>query len=60
LVEGDEAMPSLDAALTGPRDLGWMLHDIDFDRGNTPRFFRAHMQDGVIDVPPWHSDEVKS
>ncbi len=60
LVEGDEPMPQADAALTGPRDLGWMLHDIDFDQGNTPRFFRAHMQDGVIDVPPWHSDEVKS
>lgn len=60
LVEGDEAIPSPDAALAGPRDLGWMLHDIDFDQGNTPHFFRAHMQDGVIDVPPWHSDEVKS
>lgn len=60
LVEGDEAIPSPDAALAGLRDLGWMLHDIDFDQGNTPHFFRAHMQDGVIDVPPWHSDEVKS
>lgn len=60
LVEGDEAMPPIDAALAGPRDLGWMLHDINFDQGNTPHFFRAHMQDGVIDVPPWHSDEVKS
>jgi CRISPR-associated protein Cas5d len=37
-----------------------MLHDIDFEQGNTPRFFRAQMQDGVIEVPPWHSDEVKS
>jgi CRISPR-associated protein Cas5d len=60
LVESEETMPSLDAALAGSRDLGWMLHDIDFDHGNTPHFFRAHMQDGVIDVPPWHSDEVKS
>ena len=37
-----------------------LLHDIDFDQGNTPRFFRAHMQDGVITIPQWHSDEVKS
>ena len=33
------------------RDLGWMLHDIDYDDGMTPRFFRAVMQDGVIRVP---------
>lgn len=60
LVEGQEAMPSTDVALAGARDLGWMLHDIDFAQDNTPRFFRAQMQDGVIEVPPWHSDEVKS
>ncbi len=42
------------------RDLGWMLHDIDFDHGNTPRFFRAEMKDGVIDVPPFHAEEVKA
>ena len=32
------------------RDLGWMLHDIDFAADNTSRFFRARMIDGVIDV----------
>ncbi len=32
------------------RDLGWMLHDIDFDRGNVARFFRARLVDGVLDV----------
>jgi len=32
------------------RDLGWMLHDIDFAHGNTSRFFRARLQDGVLDV----------
>jgi CRISPR-associated protein Cas5d len=31
------------------RDLGWMLHDIDFADGMTPRFFRAEMRDGVVD-----------
>lgn len=60
LIEHDEAMPGADASLSGVRDLGWMLHDIDFDRGNTPRFFRAQMKDGIITVPPWHSEEVKS
>ena len=33
------------------RDLGWMLHDIDYTREVTPRFFRAELRDGVIDVP---------
>jgi len=36
----------------GARDLGWMLHDIDFAHGRTPRFFRASMIDGMITVPP--------
>lgn len=35
----------------GERDLGWMLWDLDFEDGMTPRFFRATMHDGVIDVP---------
>ncbi|MDO5072967.1 MAG: type I-C CRISPR-associated protein Cas5c [Neisseria animaloris] len=41
------------------RDLGWMLHDIDFDHGNTPYFFRAEMINGVIEVPPFDAEEVK-
>ena len=34
------------------RDLGWMLHDLDFsDPANvTSRFFRARLGDGVLDV----------
>ena len=32
------------------RDLGWMLHDIDFDAGRVSRFFRARLHDGVLDV----------
>ncbi|WP_431470627.1 type I-C CRISPR-associated protein Cas5c [Sphingosinithalassobacter sp. LHW66-3] len=40
------------------RDLGWMLHDIDFARDNESRFFRAQMRDGVIDVPPFDAEEV--
>ncbi len=42
------------------RDLGWMLHDIDFTAGNTPRFFRAELKDGTIDVPVFLSEGVKS
>jgi CRISPR-associated protein Cas5d len=41
------------------RDLGYMLHDIDFARGRTARFFRAQMVRGVIHVPHPDSDEVR-
>lgn len=37
--------------LKGERDLGWMLLDIDFANNMQPRFFRAKMIDGVIEVP---------
>ncbi len=38
------------STLQGEQDLGWMLYDIDFANDRTPMFFRAHMQNGVIDV----------
>jgi CRISPR-associated protein Cas5d len=60
LLEAEEAMPAPDAALSGERDLGWMLHDIDFANDAASRFFRAQMVDGAITVPPWSSDEVKA
>lgn len=53
LIEAEADMPIVDAGLSGKYDLGYMLHDIDFANGKTPRFFRAQMQDGVIEVPPF-------
>lgn len=53
LVEGDASMPSMDDRMSGEQDLGYMLHDMDFANGKTPHFFRAKMQDGVIEVPPF-------
>lgn len=41
------------------RDLGWMLHDIDFQNGNEPRFFHAVLVDGLITVPPFSRAEVR-
>ena len=32
------------------RDLGWMLHDIDFAADRASRFFRARLVDGILDV----------
>ncbi|MDF7800466.1 type I-C CRISPR-associated protein Cas5c [Pontiellaceae bacterium B1224] len=38
-----------ESSLKDERDLGFMLHDIDFANDMTPRFFRAVMKEGVID-----------
>jgi CRISPR-associated protein Cas5d len=37
------------------RDLGWMLHDLDFTNVSDPqpRFFNAKMNAGVVEVPPF-------
>ncbi len=56
--EGDA--PPGEYADSGERDLGIMLHDIDFDHDMTPRFFHAVMRNGVIDVPPFESAKVYS
>lgn len=60
LLEDGEATPAPEDSLLEARDLGWMLHDIDFERGVAPHFFRAQMSGGVIEVPPWHSEAVKA
>lgn len=43
------------------RDLGWMLHDLDFDdpADPKPRFFRAELKGGVVLVPDWNDPEVR-
>lgn len=62
LVDSESGIPPSHPELGGKRDLGFMLHDLEFDqdpstkkvRSTTPRFFRAEMIDGVITVPPFH------
>jgi CRISPR-associated protein Cas5d len=51
--------PQFCPELQGTRDLGWMLHDIDFTAENTPGFFHATMRNGIIRVPSFDSDEVR-
>jgi len=48
------------APIPETRDLGWMLHDLDFTNpaDPQPRFFRAQMTAGAIDVPPFDGQEV--
>lgn len=50
LLDDDELAP---ATLAQERRLGWMLYDIDFANGRTPRFFDAEMVGGWVSVPRW-------
>ena len=50
LAPGDALPPSCLPPDQLDRDLGWMLHDIDYDQGRTSRFFRARLENGVLDV----------
>lgn len=52
MVELVETRPFPRSFLTGSKDLGWMLYDMDFSnaRDIQPVFFHAVMQDGVIDL----------
>ncbi len=55
-----EEIPPCPEELKGERDLGWMLLDIDYSdpKDIRPMFFRATLRDGVLEVPPIHSEEV--
>lgn len=59
LIESESNLPSPHESLLGEKDLGFMLHDLEFEqdratkkvKSTTPHFFRAKMTDGVISVP---------
>ena len=56
-----EEIPPCPNELKGERDLGWMLYDMDYTNPEdiTPLFFRGVLQNGVLDVPAWDSEEVR-
>lgn len=64
LLDSSEQSQAPPEELRGRRDLGWMLYDMDYGppphSDPTPMFFRAAMIDGVIEVPPPDSDEVRA
>jgi len=61
LIEEGQPLPMVHVDLKGERDLGYVLHDIDFNPndGMTPHFFRAVLRDGVMDVPLLNGREVR-
>ena len=56
-----EEIPPCPEELRGERDLGWMLYDMDYtDPENiSPMFFRGILRDGILEVPPRDSEEVR-
>jgi CRISPR-associated protein Cas5d len=50
IIEDNREIP--ESPLKGRRDLGWMLYDLDFSnsRDIQPKFFKAQMIDGVIEL----------
>ncbi len=61
LVDPATEPATISAELRGERNLGWMLYDLDFSDAASPqpRFFQAHMKDGVVKIPSWNSEEVR-
>ena len=49
------------APIDETRELGFMLHDLDFTKpaDPQPRFFRARLEKGAVAVPAWDSEEVR-
>ena len=54
--DGEELQP----AIAEDRDLGIMLYDMDFSNPKDiqPMFYRPKMQQGIITVPNYDSEEV--
>lgn len=59
LVTDFDAEPS---PIDESRDLGFMLHDLDFSTpaAPMPRFFRARLEKGIIDIPDSGSMEIRT
>ncbi|MDO3409432.1 type I-C CRISPR-associated protein Cas5c [Saccharibacillus sp. CPCC 101409] len=60
LLEDGQPLPASYYAQTPERDLQWMLWDLEYGQDITPKFFRATMREGVIEVPDLHKREVRS
>ena len=55
-----QTVPPCPESLCGEVDLGWMLLDLDYQdpQNITPKFFRAVLRDGVLEVPSMDAQGV--
>ena len=60
LLEDGEELPESFYTDQPERDLQWMLWDLEYGAEISPKFFRAVMHGGVIDVPDLHRREVRT
>ena len=58
LLEEEDAMPASSLAHDAPRDLGYMLYDIDYAHGMKPLFYRPRLEQGIIDVARWKRETL--
>jgi len=51
----------MDSPIDENRDLGWMLYDLDYSDARDPKplFFKASLENGVVHVPAYDSEEVR-
>lgn len=56
LLEG--ALPFSSLAQDAPRDLGWMLYDLDYANTMQPLFYRPRLEQGIIDVARWKRETL--
>jgi CRISPR-associated protein Cas5d len=56
LIEPDALLPK---AIDETRDLGFMLYDIDHAGDHSSLFFRARLDNGVMNTPPPNSPEIR-
>lgn len=47
-------------AIASDMDLGFMLHDIDHGADRSPKFFRAKLNGGIMQIPDFNSPELVS
>jgi CRISPR-associated protein Cas5d len=52
-------METADLGFGAPRDLGFMLYDIDHASDRSSLFFRATLDKGVMKIPPPDSPEIR-
>lgn len=58
-IENHDSIP-VSALADSERSLGYMLLDIDHNAGRTPLFFQAVLRNGILEVPSFDSEEVRS
>lgn len=59
LLARDEPLPASVAA-EGDVDLGWMIYDLSKADGTTPRYFRALLSQGTMNVPTSDSPNLRA